>query len=101
MKTKPRGVYELASSTHEVPMDEYANGEPYFQENDRIAPIGGNEDVDEPICLVTEEDDIEVANDGRDSWHVDESSDEEEEFQDSDNDPEDEEPDLSDHSSDD
>jgi len=101
VKTKPRGVYELASSTHEVPMDEYADGEPFFQENDRIAPIGGNEDVDEPICLVTEEDDIEVTNDGRDSWHVDESSDEEEEFQDSDNDSEDEEPDLSDHSSDD
>lgn len=40
VKTKPRGVYELASL--EVPADENVDGEQFFQENDRIAPIGGN-----------------------------------------------------------
>ncbi|KAJ9561963.1 hypothetical protein OSB04_007123 [Centaurea solstitialis] len=87
VKTKPRG-YKRSQ------IDENVDGESFFQENDRIAPIGGSEDVDERICLVTEEDDVEVANDGWGNWHVEESSDEEEKFQDSDNDFEDEEPDL-------
>ncbi|KAJ9549585.1 hypothetical protein OSB04_022128 [Centaurea solstitialis] len=98
VKTKPRGVYELAS---EVPSDENVGDEQFFQENDIITAVGRNEDVDEPICLVTEEEDMEIADDHHDNWHVDESSDEEEEFQESNGDSEDEELDLLDHSSDD
>lgn len=101
VKTKARAIYEVAESAIDALDDDNADGEPFFQINERVTHntnTGVNEDLDS-VRLVTGEVTVVATHNEDASDH--EASDEEEEFEDVDDDSDSEnEPMLSDHSSD-
>jgi len=69
VKTSPRGVYELTQDVNEMEDDDNAEGEHFFQENERVECMA-KEDLDNPISFVHENGRLEEVDDMGDDDEV-------------------------------